>query len=109
MLGQWMTDRGNRDDIFLTAKVGAKPKTKEDDMTNIQGLSAKVIYRAVEESLQNLKTDVIDLYYAHIDDRKTPLEETLEAFDVMVRSGFRLPQLVMLINSKKILEHLKLI
>lgn len=87
MLGQWMTERKNRDDIFLATKVGAKPTFKGGTFDDAQGLSAKVIERAVEESLQNLQTDRIDLYYAHIDDRNTPLEETLEAFDALVRSG----------------------
>ncbi len=40
-----------------------------------------------EKSLRRLQTDVIDLYYAHVDDRATPLEETLEAFDRLVRAG----------------------
>ena len=87
MLGQWMAERKNRDDIFLATKVGAKPSFKGGNFDDAEGLSASVIERAVEESLENLRTDHIDLYYAHIDDRKTPLEETLEAFDGLVRSG----------------------
>ena len=87
MLGQWMTERKNRDDIFLATKVGAKPTFKGGTFDDAEGLSATVIERAVEESLENLRTDRIDLYYAHIDDRKTPLEETLEAFDTLIRSG----------------------
>jgi aryl-alcohol dehydrogenase-like predicted oxidoreductase len=50
-------------------------------------LSAKEIRTAAERSLRNLRTDVIDLYYAHYDDETTPLEETLTAFDELVASG----------------------
>jgi aryl-alcohol dehydrogenase-like predicted oxidoreductase len=52
-----------------------------------EGLSAAAIMRAVDESLNRLRTDYIDLYFAHIDDMDTPLEETLEAFDRLVKAG----------------------
>jgi aryl-alcohol dehydrogenase-like predicted oxidoreductase len=51
------------------------------------GLSAKNIQAAAEDSLRRLQTDHIDLYYAHRDDPDTPLEETLTAFDALVRAG----------------------
>ena len=51
------------------------------------GLSAHEIERECEKSLKRLQTDRIDVYYAHRDDRDTPLEETMEAFDRLVTAG----------------------
>ena len=79
IIGRWMERRGNRDEIVLATKVGKAP--------GLEGLSATTIRRAVEGSLARLKTDRIDLYYAHADDTDTPLEETLAAFDALVREG----------------------
>jgi aryl-alcohol dehydrogenase-like predicted oxidoreductase len=52
-----------------------------------KGLSRKYIFEAVEESLKRLQTDVIDLYQSHEDDLETPLEETMQAFDDLVKQG----------------------
>jgi aryl-alcohol dehydrogenase-like predicted oxidoreductase len=52
-----------------------------------KGLSRSYITQAVEDSLRRLKTDTIDLYQSHEDDRQTPLEETLEAYDRLVHAG----------------------
>jgi aryl-alcohol dehydrogenase-like predicted oxidoreductase len=79
ILGAWMATRGNRDRIVVATK--ASRGTKEHP------LSAGEIRSAAERSLRNLQTDVIDVYYAHHDDQTTPLEETLTAFDELVRSG----------------------
>lgn len=99
ILGEWMKERGNRDRVFLATKVGARlrnPQAIRDEKGNVywdrvepdrEFLSPKVIRRAVEDSLRRLQTDYIDLYYAHIDDRITPLEETLAAFDVLIKEG----------------------
>jgi aryl-alcohol dehydrogenase (NADP+) len=78
IIGRWMAARGNRDRIVLATKVGmgAKP-----------GLSPQRIAQAAEDSLRALQTDRIDLYYAHKDDPDTPLEQTLAAFDALVRQG----------------------
>ncbi len=86
-LGQWMKARGHRDQIFLATKVGARPLRNGAGFADSEGLSAAVIERAVDDSLRRLNTDVIDLYYAHIDHRATPLEETLGAFDRIVKAG----------------------
>ena len=81
VLGQWMADRGNRSRMFIASKVGfAYPGVE-------RGLRARQIEAECDKSLRRLQTDVIDLYYAHVDDRTTPLEETLEAFDSLVRAG----------------------
>lgn len=80
IVGAWLKARGNRDRVVIATKVGNK-------LPYGQGLRAAHIARAVEESLRRLQTDVIDLYQAHIDDAEAPLEETLRAFDDLIRAG----------------------
>ncbi|WP_437668913.1 aldo/keto reductase [Sorangium sp. So ce131] len=87
LLGRWMKERKNRGEIFLATKVGGKPTVPGAGLESAEGLRANVIVRAVEESLSRLGTDVIDLYYAHVDQRTVPLEETLEALDRLVKQG----------------------
>ena len=82
LLGRWMAARGNRDEIFLASKVGANRPPADP-----RNLSAAKIGEECRLSLERLGTDHLDLYYAHIDDRATPLAETLEAFDRLVRAG----------------------
>ncbi|MGV9362882.1 aldo/keto reductase [Amycolatopsis sp. NPDC003731] len=79
ILGRWLAARGRRDDFVVATKVGGWQERP--------GLSAKNIQAAAEDSLRRLQLDHIDLYYAHVDDRDTPLEETLGAFDTLVRAG----------------------
>ncbi len=79
MIGDWMAARGNRDDMVIATKVGSWPTRP--------GLSAANIAVAVQDSLRRLRTDRIDLYYAHRDDPDTPLQETMAAFDALVRAG----------------------
>ncbi|MEV4097405.1 aldo/keto reductase [Streptosporangium saharense] len=79
IIGEWLASRGNRDRVVIATKVGS--------LGSRRGLSAANIRLAVEDSLRRLRTDHIDLYWAHIDDRETPLEETLGAFDALVREG----------------------
>ena len=79
ILGDWMADRGVRDQVVVATK--ASPRHKKHP------LAADEIRAACERSLGNLRTDRIDLYYAHYDDETTPLEETLTAFDELVRAG----------------------
>jgi aryl-alcohol dehydrogenase-like predicted oxidoreductase len=81
LLGQWMQERGNRSRVFLASKVGFNYSDTK------VGLSARQIEEECEKSLKRLNVDTIDLYYAHVDDRKTPLDETLLAFDRLVKSG----------------------
>src|SRR5688572_15796816 len=79
ILGRWMAERRNRDRLVLATKVGKAP--------GLKGLGASTIRAAAGASLARLGTDRIDLYYAHADDPDTPLEETLRAFDGLVREG----------------------
>lgn len=87
LLGRWMKERKNRDQIILATKVGANPTVPGGGLAHKEGLSAEAVEKAIDESLARLGTDYIDLYYAHIDDRETPLEETLQAFDRLVKAG----------------------
>jgi aryl-alcohol dehydrogenase-like predicted oxidoreductase len=81
LLGDWMKQRRNRRDLFLATKVGFNYPQVE------RCLKAYVIQSECEKSLRRLGIDTVDLYYAHVDDRTTPLEETLEAYDRLVKSG----------------------
>ncbi|WP_226527339.1 aldo/keto reductase [Metabacillus niabensis] len=87
LIGRWLKSRNVRDQIFLATKVGANPTDLELGFDSAEGLTAKAIHKAVEESLQRLGTDYIDLYYAHIDHRPSPLEETLKALNKLVKEG----------------------
>ena len=87
-IGKWLDYSGKRKDIILATKLGALPKDNTSlDFTNMQGLSRRVIFEEVEKSLTQLRTDYIDLLYLHIDDYKTPQEETLGALNELVQKG----------------------
>lgn len=81
IIGKWLKQRGNRNDLVIATKVGSE--TKEHDFD----ISKKHILKSVDESLARLQTDYIDLYYTHFDDNKTPVEETLEAYDEIIKAG----------------------
>jgi aryl-alcohol dehydrogenase-like predicted oxidoreductase len=81
LLGAWAGDR--RHSLVVSTKVFRPTGPGPNDA----GLSRKHIVRACEDSLRRLRTDRIDLYFAHSDDFLTPLEETLSAFDQLVRQG----------------------
>ncbi len=81
ILGKWFMQSGKRDKVVLATKVGFKMGDGS------QGLKKHNILRAVEDSLKRLQTDVIDLYQSHTDDAETPLEETLSAYDELIKSG----------------------
>lgn len=83
ILGRWMSARKNRDRVIVATKVGSHMGTDP----HMQGLSRKYILEEVEASLKRLQTDYIDLYQSHRDDPSTPLEESMAAFDELVRQG----------------------
>jgi aryl-alcohol dehydrogenase-like predicted oxidoreductase len=79
IIGNWMAARGNRDQMVIATKVGKSP--------GLEGLAPATIRRAAEASLDRLRTDRVDLYYAHTDDDNTPRDETLGAFGDLLREG----------------------
>ena len=81
IIGKWLKKSGKRDKLIIATKVGL-PMGE-----NKKGLSRKYITQAVEDSLKRLQTDYIDLYQSHRDDPDTPLLETLETFDDLIKQG----------------------
>ncbi len=81
IIGKWFAKTGKRKDVILATKVGMEMSEGK------KGLKATYIRQAVEDSLQRLQTEYIDIYQAHKDDAETPLEETLGAFDELVKQG----------------------
>ncbi|MBE6601493.1 MAG: aldo/keto reductase [Ruminococcaceae bacterium] len=81
LLGEWLRERGCRDRVVLATKVGFDRHGKG------AGLKKEQIEYWIDESLRKLGTDYVDLYYAHTDDIDTPIEETMEAFDRLVKKG----------------------
>jgi aryl-alcohol dehydrogenase-like predicted oxidoreductase len=77
IIGRWMAARGTRDRMIIATKVGVAP--------GLKGLSPKTVRAAAEASLRRLGVDRIDLYYAHADDTETRIEDSLRAFDALVK------------------------
>jgi aryl-alcohol dehydrogenase-like predicted oxidoreductase len=81
IIGAWLAQGGGRRrQVVIATKLGVPT-------ADGRGLSRSYLEAAVERSLRRLNTDVIDLYQAHVDDASTPLEETLAAFDGLIRAG----------------------
>ncbi len=99
LLGEWLRSRRCRDRVFLATKVGGRipelSRVRDPDGTihwervpaAYERLAPRVIEKGCEDSLRRLGVEAIDLYYAHVEDRETPLEERLAAFDRLVRAG----------------------
>jgi aryl-alcohol dehydrogenase-like predicted oxidoreductase len=81
MIGEWLKARSNREAVHIFTKLGSEMAPGK------KGLKAAYVKQAVEDSLLRLQTDYIDLYQSHRPDPDTPHEETLEAFDLLIRSG----------------------
>jgi len=81
ILGKWLKSRGNRDKVIIATKLGIEMAPGK------KGLSRAYMMRAVEASLGRLQTDYIDLYQSHRDDPDTPIEETLSAYDALIKAG----------------------
>ena len=81
IIGKWLKQSGKRDHVLIATKSGL-------DMGNgRKGLSKKHILQSADESLARLETDYIDLYQSHTEDKETPLEETLEAYAELIKTG----------------------
>lgn len=83
IIGRWMKARGNRDRIILATKCFAPMRRGP----NASGLSRQHIVDSIDASLKRLQTDYVDLYQAHAFDPRVPIEESLRAFDDLVRAG----------------------
>ena len=81
IIGKWMKARGSRAALVIATKVGSEMGP------GMKGLSRRYIRSAVEDSLRRLQTDYIDLYQSHWDDPETSQQETLEAYDELIREG----------------------
>jgi aryl-alcohol dehydrogenase-like predicted oxidoreductase len=81
VIGNWLKARGGRDKVVIATKVGL-------EMPGVgQGLRKGYILQRVEDSLKRLQTDYIDLYQSHTDDKDAPLDETLAAYDQLMKQG----------------------
>jgi aryl-alcohol dehydrogenase-like predicted oxidoreductase len=99
LLGRWFASNGRRDEVFLATKGSAVVRNPEElwndgdapdwaeAFTRFEGAGGDTLRRAIDASLRRLGTDHVDLYYVHVDDRSTPLEETLEALTGIVAAG----------------------
>src|SRR5262245_1381436 len=81
IVGRWLVERGARERIVLATKC----RGRMGPLPNDEGLSRKHIIAACEASLRRLQTDYIDLYQVHAPDDETPIDETLQALDDLVR------------------------
>ncbi|GAB3816478.1 aldo/keto reductase [Tessaracoccus terricola] len=79
LIGEWLTERGNRDQVIIATKVGGLPAR--------QGLSAANVDAALDESLARLRTDYVDIYYAHYDDETVSIPEQVRIAHSLVESG----------------------
>ncbi|KOX18782.1 oxidoreductase [Saccharothrix sp. NRRL B-16348] len=87
MVGRWLAARGNRDEMVVATKVGARPLTPGTGLENAEGLAGHTVRRAAAASLERLGVDHIDLYYSHIEDRRVTFEDTLGGFASLVDAG----------------------
>lgn len=78
--GNWLKKQNRRHDVIIATKVGS-------DMGQGKSLKKDYIINQVEHSLSRLQTDYVDLYFSHFDDETTPVEETLSAYETLIRAG----------------------
>jgi aryl-alcohol dehydrogenase-like predicted oxidoreductase len=88
VIGRWRRSRGITDQVVVATKVGARTLVPGDPSpARWQGLGAKTIQEDAETSLRQLGVERLDLYYAHVEDRSTPLEETVDALAELAERG----------------------
>ncbi len=81
IIGNWLKKHGRRDEVIIATKLGGEMGPDK------KGLKPAYINQAVERSLKRLQTDYIDLYQSHYDDPETPVAETMQAFDQLIKEG----------------------
>jgi len=81
LIGKWLKKSGKRNRVLIATKAGLPMAEGK------KGLSKKYILRSAEESLARLGIDRIDLYQSHLEDPETPQEETLAAYDELIKAG----------------------
>lgn len=81
IIGKWLKRSGMRQQVVIATKVGMEMDP------NRKGLAKAYILREIEDSLKRLQTDYVDLYQSHTDDASTPVEETLEAYALLIKQG----------------------
>ncbi|MDB5080877.1 MAG: aldo/keto reductase [Chloroflexi bacterium] len=82
-VGNWIKERKRRDKVVLATKC----RGAMGEGPNESGLSRKYIMQAIDASLLRLKTDYVDLYQVHSPDPETPIEETMDALNDLVKAG----------------------
>jgi len=94
LLGRWLARTGHRDEVFLATKGSAwvpDPAAvragRAASADQYVGAGGETLRHALDESLRRLGVEHVDLYYVHVDDLRTPLEETLEALAGLVAAG----------------------
>jgi len=80
IIGNWLKKTNKRQEVIIATKVGS-------DMGGGKSLKKDYIINQVEHSLSRLQTDYIDLYFSHFDDETTPVEETLSAYETLIKAG----------------------
>jgi aryl-alcohol dehydrogenase-like predicted oxidoreductase len=83
IIGNWLKKTGKRNQVVVATKVGSSMNANNPN----KNLSKAYIIKAAEDSLKRLQVDHIDLYQSHYDDLNTPIEETLEAYDKLIKEG----------------------
>lgn len=81
IIGNWLKKSGKRNKVVIATKVGMQMGDGS------KGLKKDYILKSAEDSLKRLQIDCIDLYQSHQDDESTPIEETLEAYDQLIKQG----------------------
>ncbi|MBR8745156.1 aldo/keto reductase [Nocardiopsis sp. MG754419] len=87
LLGRWRRERGVTDEVVIATKLGAQPTVSETGEKAPEGLSARAVATAAERSRRRLGMDTLDVLYAHCEDPRTPIEETMGAFAELVSQG----------------------
>jgi len=80
IIGNWLKKSNKRQEVIIATKVGS-------DMGSGKSLRKDYIINEVEHSLSRLQTDYIDLYFSHFDNETTPVEETLNAYEALIKDG----------------------